>query len=142
MTGHGLPWRPGGVTRRHPPARRSDEQLEDEGAMTRLHARAREKQAQASLAAAETLGPAAAYAHLDQERSATLPPPTAAVRQHRSALAPGDAVYPEPPRKMTLDECRKGLGSTKKFHVKSRFAVCTGTSFIQTWTRPGSATTR
>ncbi|MFZ4184643.1 hypothetical protein ACOZCG_26550 [Streptomyces pseudogriseolus] len=31
----------------------------------------------------------------------------------------------------------KGLGSDKKFYVKSRFAVCNGASFLQTWTRNG-----
>ncbi|MFE6157437.1 hypothetical protein ACFQ7F_00750 [Streptomyces sp. NPDC056486] len=110
-------------------------QLQNEGVMKRLQARAQEEHAQASLAAAETVGPAATYADLDQEPSATPPPPAAAVRPQRSALAAGDAVYPEPSRKMTLDECRNALGSTKKFYVKSRFAVCTGTSFIQTWFR-------
>ncbi|MFG3480116.1 NucA/NucB deoxyribonuclease domain-containing protein [Streptomyces sp. NPDC047980] len=34
---------------------------------------------------------------------------------------------------MTFDECKKGLGSDKKFFVKSRFAVCNGASFLQTW---------
>ncbi|WP_255310755.1 NucA/NucB deoxyribonuclease domain-containing protein [Streptomyces viridosporus] len=38
---------------------------------------------------------------------------------------------------MTYDECVKGLGSDKKFYVKSRFAVCDGASFLQTWTRNG-----
>ncbi|WP_225882418.1 NucA/NucB deoxyribonuclease domain-containing protein [Streptomyces aureocirculatus] len=33
---------------------------------------------------------------------------------------------------MTLDECRKGIGNGTVY-VKSRFAVCTGNSFIQTW---------
>lgn len=111
------------------------EQLQDGKAMQRLQARAKQERAKSSLTAAETVGPAAAYAPLDQERSATPSPPAAAVQPQRSALAPGDAVYPEPSRKMTLDECRKGLGSTKKFYVKSRFAVCTGTSFLQTWSR-------
>lgn len=34
---------------------------------------------------------------------------------------------------MTFEECKKGLGSDKKFYVKSRFAVCNGASFLQTW---------
>lgn len=34
---------------------------------------------------------------------------------------------------MTFDECKKGLGSDKKFFVTSRFAVCDGASFLQTW---------
>ncbi|MCX5357343.1 hypothetical protein OG864_00925 [Streptomyces sp. NBC_00124] len=42
---------------------------------------------------------------------------------------------PEPARTMTLDECKKGLGSSKAFYVKSRFAVCNGASFLQTWVR-------
>lgn len=36
---------------------------------------------------------------------------------------------------MSLDECAKGLGTDKKFFVKSRFAVCDGASFVQTWFR-------
>ncbi|MGW7073090.1 NucA/NucB deoxyribonuclease domain-containing protein [Streptomyces sp. NPDC054855] len=34
---------------------------------------------------------------------------------------------------MTAKECLKGLGATKKFYIKSRFAVCSGASFNQTW---------
>ncbi|MFF1378708.1 hypothetical protein [Streptomyces sp. NPDC058308] len=95
-----------------------------------------DRQAQTSLTAAETVGPAAAYAQLEQELSAT-PRPPAPARPLNSPRAAGDATYPEPPRKMSLDECRNGLGSSKKFYVKSRFAVCTGTSFIQTWVQNG-----
>lgn len=36
---------------------------------------------------------------------------------------------------MTFEECKKGLGSDKKFFVKSRFAVCNGASFLQIWVR-------
>ncbi|WP_406358558.1 hypothetical protein [Streptomyces sp. NBC_00658] len=36
---------------------------------------------------------------------------------------------------MTFEECKKGLGSSKAFFVKSRFAVCNGASFLQTWVR-------
>jgi hypothetical protein len=42
-------------------------------------------------------------------------------------------VFGEPARTMTFEECRKGLDSDKKFFVKSRFAVCNGASFLQTW---------
>ncbi|MGW0694898.1 NucA/NucB deoxyribonuclease domain-containing protein [Streptomyces sp. NPDC002738] len=34
---------------------------------------------------------------------------------------------------MTAQECRKGLGTDKAFFVKSRFAVCSGAVFLQTW---------
>ncbi|WP_328443713.1 NucA/NucB deoxyribonuclease domain-containing protein [Streptomyces sp. NBC_00386] len=34
---------------------------------------------------------------------------------------------------MTFDECKRGLGSTTNFFLKSRFAACSGASFVQTW---------
>ena len=52
----------------------------------------------------------------------------------RALLGPS-ATAPEPARTMTYGECVKDLGSDKSFFVKSRFAVCNGASFLQTWTR-------
>ncbi|MFE6497303.1 hypothetical protein [Streptomyces sp. NPDC057748] len=45
---------------------------------------------------------------------------------------PFAATYPEPPRAMTKDECKKGLQGGQLFAVKSRYAMCTGTQFVQT----------
>ncbi|WP_245238664.1 hypothetical protein [Streptomyces sp. MZ04] len=112
-------------------ARPSLEQLQSPGGMDRLRSLARALEPQAPLAA-ETVGPAASYAPLSRRASATAPLPSA--RSAAAAAAPAVA-YPEPSRTMTLDESRKGLGSDKKFYVKSRFAVCTGASFTQTWFR-------
>ncbi len=86
--------------------------------------------------AQETVGPAASSAPLSRRPSGSPPADaTTGVRQ-RAALGP-TATAPEPARTMTYDECVKGLGSDKKFYVKSRFAVCSGASFLQTWTRNG-----
>lgn len=41
--------------------------------------------------------------------------------------------WPEPSRTMTAEECRTGLGTKNSFFVKSRFAVCSGAVFTQTW---------
>ncbi|WP_158858074.1 NucA/NucB deoxyribonuclease domain-containing protein [Streptomyces sp. NRRL B-1347] len=79
-------------------------------------------------AALETVGPAGRYAPKSSAASATAPA-TAFKSQARQAAAP----YPDPPRTMSAKECLKGLGSTKKFYIKSRFAVCSGASFNQVW---------
>ncbi|MGW7008695.1 hypothetical protein ACWGCW_39420 [Streptomyces sp. NPDC054933] len=34
---------------------------------------------------------------------------------------------------MTAAECQEGLGTKNRFFVKSRFAICSGASFVQTW---------
>ncbi|MFD4635432.1 hypothetical protein ACFVYR_37760 [Streptomyces sp. NPDC058284] len=34
---------------------------------------------------------------------------------------------------MTAKECIKGLGADKKFYIKSRFAVCSGSTLTSTW---------
>ncbi|MFH8792735.1 hypothetical protein [Streptomyces sp. NPDC017941] len=112
-------------------------QLQADGGLERLDAMTRAGRAQKPLTAAETVGPAAAHGTVAKESSFAPTPPASPSGTRPSALAPGDAIYPEPSRKMTLDECRKGLGSDKKFFIKSRFAVCTGTSFLQTWLKNG-----
>lgn len=81
--------------------------------------------------AAETVGPAASYAPLATEPSAVASVPDRALGSS-ARLAPM-ATYPEPARTMTYEECRDGLGSTQKFFIKSRFAVCSGATFLQTW---------
>jgi len=83
--------------------------------------------------APETVGPASSYAPRSDTPSATpsVPEPLASV----TAVAAG--LYPEPSRTMTATECEKGLGTDKKFFIKSRFAVCSGASFTQTWVRNG-----
>jgi hypothetical protein len=80
----------------------------------------------------ETAGPAASYAPLARRASGVPAVPGAAGERTAAAAAPG-ATAPEPARTMTFDECKKGLGSDKKFYIKSRFAVCNGASFLQTW---------
>lgn len=117
--------------------RPSLKQLQTDGGTDRLRSMAREAEAQAPLTAAETVGPAADYAALAKKPSAAAPLPSLPSVPRPSALAAGNATYPEPSRTMSLDECRKGLGGGKKFFVKSRFAVCTGTSFTQTWLKNG-----
>ncbi|WEO92751.1 hypothetical protein A6P39_000655 [Streptomyces sp. FXJ1.172] len=80
--------------------------------------------------AQETTGPAASYAPLSHRASGSTP------AQAFSPTGPG-AAAPEPPRTMTYDECKKGLGSDNKFYVKSRFAACDGASFVQEWLMNG-----
>jgi hypothetical protein len=82
----------------------------------------------------ETAGPAASYAPLST-RASESPAPSAGERARSSAAAGPRATAPEPARKMSFEECKKGLGSDKKFFIKSRFAVCNGASFVQVWTR-------
>jgi hypothetical protein len=113
-------------------AKPSLEALKNGDGMARLRqlAAATEPQAQMPL---ETAGPAAAYAPLSTRASGT-PLPSSAGERTWSAAGPR-ATAPEPARKMSFEECKKGLGSDKKFFIKSRFAVCNGASFVQIWTR-------
>ncbi|GAA1426807.1 hypothetical protein GCM10009601_36700 [Streptomyces thermospinosisporus] len=86
--------------------------------------------------AQETVGPAASYAPLSRRPSGS--PSADVVTPVQPRVAPGPAATaPEPARTMTYSECVKGLGGDKKFYVKSRFAVCNGASFLQTWMRNG-----
>ncbi|MFD9280268.1 hypothetical protein ACFWD7_23690 [Streptomyces mirabilis] len=82
--------------------------------------------------AAETVGPAATYAALSHRASVSMP--TSDGTGEGAPVRPM-ATAPEPPRTMTFEECKRGLGSDKAFYVKSRFAVCDGASFLQTWVR-------
>ncbi|MEV0445565.1 hypothetical protein AB0I84_12195 [Streptomyces spectabilis] len=106
-------------------------QLQADGGLERLQATARQFESQKPLTAAETVGPASAYGTVNGE-------PSNVVSERPAAkMAPGDGIYPEPSRKMSLDECRKGLVEDSRFFMKSRFAVCTGKSFNQTWLKNG-----
>jgi hypothetical protein len=101
------------------------EELQSAGGMERLRDIARSAEPIARLPH-ETVGPAASYAQL-----ATQPSRTAPVG---STASPTPMIAaPEPARTMTLDECKKGLGTTNKFYFTSRFAACSGASFVQTW---------
>ncbi|MFJ6940548.1 NucA/NucB deoxyribonuclease domain-containing protein [Streptomyces sp. NPDC101132] len=50
---------------------------------------------------------------------------------------PLGATYPEPSRTMSKAECKKGLQGGQLFAVKSKYAMCTGTQFVQTWLQRG-----
>ncbi|WDV49669.1 hypothetical protein PV963_04475 [Streptomyces coeruleorubidus] len=60
----------------------------------------------------ETVGPAASYARLAAQSSRTAPVDSTASPTPMIAA-------PEPARTMTLDECKKGLGTTNKFYFTS-----------------------
>ncbi|GGO98745.1 hypothetical protein [Wenjunlia tyrosinilytica] len=74
----------------------------------------------------ETVGPAARYGRLSSRPSASEPVP-------QLVRGPSGVSWPEPSHTMTAAECRKGLGSDKKFFSKSRFTMCSGASFTQIW---------
>ncbi|MFD5557798.1 NucA/NucB deoxyribonuclease domain-containing protein [Streptomyces sp. NPDC127068] len=81
--------------------------------------------------AAETVGPAARSSVLAKRASGNALPGLA----RRAAAAPAAVSYPEPSRTMSAAECKRGLGTDKSFFIKSRFAVCSGASFVQRWLR-------
>jgi hypothetical protein len=88
-----------------------------------------------ALMAHETVGPAANYARKDTQPSA-VPEPQRGVTVAKP-VAPSAITYPDPPRSMTGTECRTTLGSSSKFFLKSRFAICSGASYLQTWFKDG-----
>ncbi|MEU1126515.1 hypothetical protein ABZ371_23830 [Streptomyces sp. NPDC005899] len=88
-----------------------------------------------ALLARETVGPAAGYAQKDTQLSVISKPQR--TTSPVSTAAPAAVTYPEPSRSMTGSECRTALGSTSKFFLKSRFAVCSGASYLQTWLKDG-----
>jgi len=63
--------------------------------------------------------------------------PSALSAQARGEISPLAASYPQPPRTMTQEECKQGLQGGKVFYLKSRFAMCAGTQFVQTWAKDG-----
>ncbi|MFD9484632.1 hypothetical protein ACFWBX_11625 [Streptomyces sp. NPDC059991] len=97
--------------------------------LAKLRALADDGAAQARLAK-ETVGPAASFAPRATHESGHPAP----VKRHEAA---GAASLADPPRTMTAAECILGLGTTNKFFVKSRYAVCSGASFNQTWLQDG-----
>ncbi|WP_234370582.1 NucA/NucB deoxyribonuclease domain-containing protein [Streptomyces scabiei] len=113
-------------------AKPSLEELRSGRGMERLRALARQAEPGAGLAA-ETVGPATSYVPLSKRASGVAAQPHPG--QGKPAVGPMATTAPEPARTMTFEECKKGLGSSKAFYVKSRFAVCNGASFLQTWVR-------
>ncbi|MFE4678650.1 hypothetical protein [Streptomyces sp. NPDC056723] len=90
----------------------------------------------------ETVGPASSWARRAGESSAVSVAARSRSVARTSAAAP--PLYPEPSHTMTAKECRDGLGTDKRFFIKSRFAVCSGASFTQEWVqnnRPVGAST-
>ncbi|MEW1700101.1 NucA/NucB deoxyribonuclease domain-containing protein [Streptomyces sp. NPDC093249] len=86
--------------------------------------------------ARETVGPAARYGKKSTRPSVLAAPPRTA--SSFDANAPAALSYPDPARAMTGLECRTTLGSSSNFFLKSRFAICSGASFLQTWLRNGT----
>lgn len=126
------------------------EELQSEDAVRKFRAQAQASSEGDATAVAETVGPAASYdpsaenpseagTGATAEDAPTSDPSTegeaAEDVSEDPELAAASAKYPEPPHSMSLDECRNALGANKKFFVKSRFAVCSGASFHQTWKR-------
>ncbi|MFE7615002.1 NucA/NucB deoxyribonuclease domain-containing protein [Streptomyces sp. NPDC057496] len=110
-------------------AKPSLEDLQSGSGMQRLQELAAQAEPKARLPL-ETVGPAASYAQLSRRPSGVARSAPAA-----QAVVGPSAAAPEPARTMSFEECKKGLGSDKSFFVKSRFAVCNGASFLQTWMR-------
>lgn len=107
-------------------------QLQQSDGLSRLRQLAAQGEPSARLPL-ETTGPAAAYA--SRARLASNSPETPAAPRREGAVSVAAVSAPEPARTMTLAECARGLGTRNKFYVKSRFAVCDGASFVQTWLR-------
>lgn len=110
------------------------EELQSAATREKFQDRARELTAAQVQVPLETVGPARSYGRLTQEPSAS--------QDHREpansrAAAPAGVTYPDPAQTMTPAQCRKGLGSDKKFYIRSRFAVCSGALYQQVWTRNG-----
>lgn len=91
-------------------------------------------QAEDLLIAPEVTGPAADVYPLTEGASAVAPPAQTPASEVGAAQT---VTYPDPPRTMTAQECREGLGSDRLQFIKSRFASCSGASFVQTWTQNG-----
>ncbi|MDI3409268.1 NucA/NucB deoxyribonuclease domain-containing protein [Streptomyces cavernicola] len=83
--------------------------------------------------APETVGPASRFAQVSSLATAVPPAP----KRASGARVAAAVTYPEPSRAMSATECRTALGSSKKFYLKSRFAICSGASYVQTWFRNG-----
>lgn len=64
--------------------------------------------------------------------------PSALSAEARGEATPRAATYPQPSRTMTRAECEAGLQGGKVFYLKSRFAMCAGMQFAQTWAKNGT----
>ncbi|MFI8879858.1 hypothetical protein [Streptomyces sp. NPDC055243] len=73
----------------------------------------------------ETVGPARSGAPRSPEESAVPP-------ARQDPVSAPQVSLPEPSHTMSKVECLEGLGS-KEFFIKSRFAVCSGREFTNTW---------
>ncbi|MEU6825447.1 hypothetical protein ABZ921_32930 [Streptomyces atriruber] len=73
----------------------------------------------------ETVGPARSGVFRSPEESAVS-------RTQGNFVSATAVTLPEPSHTMTADECLEGLGS-KEFYIKSRYAVCSGREFTNTW---------
>ncbi|MEW2576793.1 NucA/NucB deoxyribonuclease domain-containing protein [Streptomyces syringium] len=127
------------------------EELQSDAAFDSFRSRIQASAEGDAQAAAETTGPAASYdphtadpSAAEAEAGAGAGTPADDVTAEAQAdaaddvsddpeLAAAAAKYPDPPHTMTFDECKNGLGTKNKLFIKSRFAVCTGASFIQFW---------
>ncbi|GAO12860.1 hypothetical protein TPA0598_13_00440 [Streptomyces lydicamycinicus] len=83
--------------------------------------------------ALETVGPAAGYAAKFSKPSAV--GPTLSTASGKAASVDSAAVtYPDPPRSMSLRECKAHMGGDAPYYLKSRFSVCTALRITQVWT--------
>lgn len=82
--------------------------------------------------ALETVGSAARYAKKTAKPSAI----GAALfpASNKASAASVALTYPDPPRSMSLQECKDHMGGDAKYYLKSRFAVCTALQITQVWT--------
>ncbi|MDQ1013279.1 hypothetical protein QFZ82_007764 [Streptomyces sp. V4I23] len=74
------------------------------------------------------MGPAATHGRIDRQASAVALQPT-------PGFATAAVTYPAPARTLTPNECITGLGTDKKFFIKSRYAACSGAVFFSVWLR-------
>ncbi|MFB6632164.1 hypothetical protein ACFCWY_19925 [Streptomyces sp. NPDC056362] len=69
----------------------------------------------------DVVGPAASFGRPAEESASVTDTPT--------------VTYPAPARTMTPDECIRGLGTDKRFFIKSRYAACSGAVFFTVWSK-------
>ncbi|QLE75267.1 hypothetical protein FGW37_30020 [Streptomyces rectiverticillatus] len=74
----------------------------------------------------ETVGPDSIYRAKSRTPSVIAPPTAPSMKGFIKG-----ATYPDPPRTITLDECKKNIGSNNRAYFKSRFAVCMGFKLLQ-----------
>ncbi|MFI9152619.1 hypothetical protein [Streptomyces sp. NPDC053367] len=86
--------------------------------------------------AQETVGPAAGYGTRASEPAAVPAPVPASAQQVPADVPPVE--YPDPPRSMSVAECKKKLEAGAAVYIKSRFTVCTGLKVTTIWLRSGN----